>query len=83
MGRRLVQGTFELFSIDAAIGAKYQAQLIKPDTIRLFPGADTKGFARFTDSGLQLECAYALTNATGRGSAVCADSDGNTYQIVF
>jgi hypothetical protein len=82
-GRRLINGDFELFGMSESIASKYKAQLIRPDALKPFAGADAKGFARFSDLGLQLECVYALTRATGRGEGVCADNEGNTYQIVF
>ena len=82
-GNRRLEGNFELFEIGTAISAKYKATLIKPDAIKVAPGADRKGFARFSDFGLQLECSYSLLTSTGRGGGVCADSDGNSYQIGF
>jgi hypothetical protein len=41
-----------------------------------------KGFARFVDVDLQLECVYALTRATGRGEGTCVDNQRNTYRLV-
>jgi hypothetical protein len=83
MGRRLLQGDFELFPISASIQAKYTAALIKPDSVKTVPGADLKGFARFTDIDLELECAYTLVSSTGRGAGLCNDNQGNGYRIVF
>lgn len=82
-GQRLVNGEFDQFGMNESIGTKYKASLIKPDTLKPFPGADAKGFALFSDVDLQIECAYALTEATGRGEGTCADNQGNTYRIVF
>ena len=82
-GNRRLDGDFELFDLTSSISAKYKATLIKPDSIKIIPSADRKGFARFSDGRLHLECAYSLTSGTGHGAGVCADSDGNSYQIVF
>ena len=83
-GLRRLTGDFQSFAINESIGAKYSAQLIKPDSIRPQLGADAKGFAVFSDeTGTKLECSYTFTKSTGRGQGVCADNQSNTYQIVF
>ena len=83
-GRRLMTGDFDLVPISESIQAKYKPALIKLDGLKPLSGADVKGFASLSDgSGVQLECAYSLTKATGRGEGVCADNQRNTYRIVF
>jgi hypothetical protein len=82
-GQRMVNGEYEYFGVNESIGTKYKASLIKPDSLKLFPGADVKGFAVFSDLDLKIECAYALRQATGRGEGTCADNQGNIYRIVF
>src|SRR5438093_8461919 len=74
-GLRRLTGDFQSFAINESIGAKYSAQLIKPDSIRPQLGADAKGFAVFSDeTGTKLECSYTFTKSTGRGQGVCADN---------
>lgn len=83
-GSRRLTGDYKLFEITESIEAKYSASLIKPDAEKLTLGADAKGFAVFSDgTGFDLECAYSLTKATGRGQGTCADNQRNTYRIVF
>jgi hypothetical protein len=83
-GRRLLTGDFDLIPITESIQAKYKPALIKLDSLKPVSGADAKGFAALSDgTGMQLECAYSLTKATGRGEGVCADNQRNTYRIVF
>ena len=82
-GRRLLTGNYALFELSESISAKYSAKLIKPDTLKLFSGADTKGFAALSDVDLEIECVYGLTRSTGRGDGTCADNQGNTYRIAF
>lgn len=82
--RRIVQGDFQLFELSDSVSAKYQASLIKPDTLKPPAGTDMKGFAALSDdSTLKLECAYAIAKSSGRGEGTCADNERNTYRIVF
>jgi hypothetical protein len=83
-GRRRLTGQFETFGINDSIATKYNARLIEPDTVKPGSGGDAKGFAFFSDTaGWDMECAFSLTRATGRGRGICADNQSNTYQIVF
>jgi hypothetical protein len=83
-GRRRLVGQFETFGINDRIATKYSAHLIEPDSIKLGADNDAKGFAFFSDTaGWEMECAFSLTRATGRGRGLCADNQRNTYQIVF
>jgi hypothetical protein len=83
-GRRRLTGEFELFTLGESIKAKYKPGLINPDSMKLSPGADAKGFAALSDgAGSQLECVYSLIRATGRGEGTCADNQRNTYSLVF
>jgi beta-barrel assembly-enhancing protease len=82
-GNHRVDGTFELFELNESVGAKYRARLLKPETLKPFAGADSRGFAAFSDAGLQLECAFALIKASARGAGTCQDNMGNGYQMVL
>jgi hypothetical protein len=83
LGRRILIGDFELFSLTDSIKSK-QPSLINPDTLKVSPNADAKGFAGLSDeTGMQLECIYSLTQSNGRGAGTCADNQRNSYRIVF
>jgi beta-barrel assembly-enhancing protease len=82
--RRRLTGDFELFGVNESLPAKYNARLIKPDSVKPLPSADAKGFAIFSDgAGTELECSYSLIRSTGRGQGICVDNQHNTYNIVF
>jgi hypothetical protein len=82
-GAQRIAGEFEFFDLADSVSTKRSAQLIKPDTLKPFDGADTKGFATFGEAGFRLECAYALNRTSGRGEGTCADSQENIYQLAF
>ena len=84
LGRRLLTGDFELVGLTDPITPKHGPSLIKPETFKVSPNSDAKGFAALSDdTGMQLECVYSLTRSNGRGDGTCADNQRNTYRIIF
>jgi hypothetical protein len=83
-GQRRLTGVFETFGLNDSITKKYSARLLEPDSVKPEANSDAKGFAYFSDkAGWDMECAFSLTRATGRGRGICADNQRNTYQIVL
>jgi hypothetical protein len=79
-----VSGDYQIFGINESIAAKYTTRLINPDNVKPQIGADAKGFAALSNgTGIELECSFMFSKATGRGEGMCADNQRSTYRLVF
>jgi len=76
-GRRLLTGEYEMFGLSESIKAKYKPNLINPDSLKPFVGADAKGFATFSDTAVRLECVYAIAKSGRQREGLCVDNQSN------